>query len=50
MNFPSASLSLTHNYAYILIVPHSLFYSNQMVQRGPHNATECGLFLEVGVF
>lgn len=42
MNFLSASLSLTHKYAYILIVPHALFYSNRMVQHNPHNATECG--------
>lgn len=50
MNVLSATLSLTHKYADILIVPHSLFYSNRMVQRNPHNATKCGLFLEVGVF
>lgn len=50
MNFLSATLSLTHKYADILIVPHGLFYSNRMVQHNPHNATKCGLFLEVGVF
>lgn len=39
MNFLSASLSLTHKYAYILIVPHALFYSNRMFSS---DCLECG--------